>query len=146
MTGDDQAITFADNFCRFLQDKFDDPGVFSCFGRQCQSVRAWGNAVQRNCSAFRLGDDLLCEDDNVASLYAFAKCVDGFEKNGCQVIPGNNLGHAIWREQSHSAGGGGHGWITQARGNVCNSIQPGPFRTTCGSGKYKRLESWLEYS
>ncbi len=63
---DDDAALHFDDALGFAEHELDDTRIFCPFPRPVACVFRWFDGIQTNDSAFRLGDNLLRDDENIA--------------------------------------------------------------------------------
>ncbi len=79
--GDEHAVLAADDGAAFAQSEFDDAGIEVIFLRPGGECGRWFNRCKIDDAAFRFGNDLVFDDENVAGRegeFIFAKRLQEF--------------------------------------------------------------------
>ena len=92
----------------FGEDQLDEARVLARDGGELRGARAGDDVGEAHVAAFRLGDDLLRDDEHIAR----EQCESGTrerlrEKRG-QVAPGKHLGNVAQRRERQRRRGGAH--------------------------------------
>ncbi len=93
--GDDQrARTMAQHLGRFCKDQLDHARVLAGLLGEDDRAGRWRNSGEIDQSAFRLGDDLLCQHKNVAGGQRKIGVAQGLDDDRGEIVAGRDHGNA----------------------------------------------------
>ena len=87
----DQHVLFADKALGFLEGKFDDPRVGLVLGGEFPGRRRGFYPRKLDTAAFRLGDDLVFDDENVPDMQAKSTESKGVDDEICDGVAWDNF-------------------------------------------------------